>query len=118
MSRHSEILRKSILVSSAFYPAAWLAGVFIFTLQSWVYLGYWPRPSHPDPKNLLTESFHNFLFVGFFLLVPSIFIYLIAAWNRKYTDLKHLKKIHFVGWIAIIVFLIIPKFNFVAWFLD
>jgi hypothetical protein len=118
MSQRLRILHRALLIIVASYPAAWLLAVFLFTLRASLFLGYWPEPSHPDPKSLPFELSHYLLFVGFLMLIPSMVVFLLVFWGSRCENRESAKRVYICGWIGIAVFLLLPKFNFVTWFLD
>lgn len=106
------------------FPFAWLGGVATLAIRARFFLGYWPKPSRPDPKLLPFEAHHGILWIGLCLL-PMVFsagltVYVMdALLLKKGFDRKPL--VMFVGGSALILALIFSlygDYNWVAWFLD
>lgn len=114
---------KSSCVFSAL-PWLWLGGLVGLALRSRYFLGYWPSPSHPDPKLLPFELHYTMLILGFYLVVwllpVSLAIYIVSriVFERKH-NLRPLL-VYTPGWLVIVALMFGSHFslNWVAWFLD
>jgi hypothetical protein len=114
----------SIAFGISTIPYIWIIGIIAFAVRAREYLGYWPRPSHPDPKNLPSsfEPYHAFLWDIFICLKWSLLIVPLYFFASHFlTKLKLTRmplKIYLVGWTFIIAMIVLPKIDFVMWFMD
>ena len=103
-------------------PLVWVAGILLLTVRARVYLGYWPRPSHPDPKLLPFDLHHASLWGVFVVLKWSLVVLPVLYLTNKYFLKKQMNKkplqIYGWGWLVIIALVFLPHVNFVEWFLD
>jgi hypothetical protein len=106
----------------AILPLFWFLGVLTFAVRASRTLGYWPVPYHPDPKALSFDLHYVVIFLGGYLVVASLAILptlrlcsIGLVEQAKWLKAKHL---YFIGWGLLLAFFLVPKVNFVAWFLD
>jgi hypothetical protein len=106
----------------ALIPLIWFLGVFTFAVRATFQLGYWPTPSHPDPKALSFNLHYVVIFLWGYLVVTSLAVlptFRLCSMNViERTKWLKAKGLYFLGWGLLFVFFLIPKVNFVAWFLD
>ena len=103
-------------------PYVWVMGVVSLAARARAYLGYWPSPSHPDPKSLPFEFHYEALWGLFDCLKWSIlFAFAYYFLNRlilKRSSSRVLLQVYLVGWGVIIGMILIPRINFAVWFFD
>lgn len=120
------ILLHKIFALTAFVisiiPHIWVLGIMGLAVRAWLYLGHWPRPSHPDPKHLPFELHHAALWQVFEFVKWSIVImpaiYLITRFLVKAKLPGRPLRIYLWGWAAVIFMIFVPPFDFVNWFMD
>jgi len=102
-------------------PFVWFLGVLSFYLRAKVYLGYWPKPSFPDPK-LLPFEFHHWIFMmAVFPLFLTIVVLPIAWLVESKTFQVRIRGYvvtYMSGWLLIGSTFAIGGIDFVRWFLD
>lgn len=114
---------RSILWPLSFIPYIFLFGVVSLATRAYLYLGYWPKPSHPDPKLLPFEEHHSLLWsiLGLFgcsiVLVPILYFLNVRIWDSEKAD-KLALKVFVTGVILSLGLVFVPSINVVAWFLD
>jgi hypothetical protein len=124
-------LRKIISLPDVFYavailisalPYIWVVSIFWLAIRAKDYLGYWPSPSHPDPKFLPFDMHQELLATMLFALLWSLalmpILYGASRWILKTKLGQRPLYTYILGWIIIVVMIFVPNINFVAWFLD
>ena len=105
-------------------PWLWIAGLAALVVRARIFLGYWPRPSEPDPKLLPFELHHISLWIGFHLLLwlplLAMAAYMINAIFLKIKIRQRPLWTFMTGWSLVVAMIFAPHtpFNWVAWFLD
>jgi len=103
-------------------PIAWVAGILTFAIRARVYLGYWPTPSHPDPKVLPFDLHHAVLWFSFFGLLYSLIIilslYLLNHFFWRSSLPRWSLRAYLLGWALVLLMVFVPGMSFVGWFLD
>jgi hypothetical protein len=59
------------LYALAATPLLWAAWFYLYVVRQRIHLGFWPQPSHPDPKNAGYVLHHLSIYFGV-LLVPIL----------------------------------------------
>lgn len=124
-------LPKTILVSrilsliafgTSIIPYVWCIGIIALAERARQYLGYWPRPSHPDPKHLPFELHHTLLWNMFeclkWSLITMPLCYISSRFLIKAQLTRKPLRIYLIGWTIIIAMIVIPKIDLVMWFMD
>ncbi len=115
-------IAKLTMFVAAMVPLIWLTGVFSFAIRASWHLGYWPTPYNPDPKALSFEAHYVVIFLGGYLVTASLAILpTLRLCSINLVNQRHwlqAKYTYILGWVLIFVFFFVPRFNFVAWFLD
>jgi hypothetical protein len=103
-------------------PYIWTLGIITLAVRARLYLGHWPRPSHPDPKHLPFEFHHEILWDVFegikwsIVIVQALYAASRIFWKQKLWRLP--LRIYLIGWLVIAVMIFVPHFDFVMWFMD
>ena len=128
ITRQKTTLVSKILSLTAFghsiIPYIWLIGIIVFAERARQYLGYWPKPSQPDPKNLPLsfEQYHAILWDGFVCLKWTLVTMPLCYFANRFLSKTQLTrkplKIYLLGWILIVAMIAIPRIDFVMWFMD
>ena len=124
--RHWITLLPKILEGVSFavslIPFFWTIGIVALAVRARLYLGHWPRPSHPDPKHLPFDFHQEILWILFEYLKWSILVipacYVVTQLLAKNKLVKRSLRIYLVGWGIIMAMMVIPRIDFVMWFLD
>jgi hypothetical protein len=111
---------KTLLLSLMLcYPLLWVAFCFAFALKCTLYLGYWPEPNQPDPQFVPFQNQLNALHFASFLVPVSSILCVFTIAMRKLREMYRIQVLaNILGWILIIVFTFVPKYNFVSWIMD
>jgi hypothetical protein len=111
---------KTLLLSLMLcYPLLWVTFCFAFALKCTLYLGYWPEPNQPDPQLVPFNVEVNMIQLASFLVQVSSILCAFTIAMRKLRKEYWLQVLaNILGWILIIVFTFIPKYNFVSWIMD
>ena len=103
-------------------PYVWVLGIISLAIRARLYLGHWPKPSHPDPKHLPFE-FHQAVLWAIFegvkwsiVIVPTL--YLASRILLKTKLGRSPLHIYLLGWGVIALMIIVPHIDFVMWFMD
>jgi hypothetical protein len=105
-------------------PMAFQISILTFAWRASLYLGYWPRYSHPDPKDLpehfqpSTEFMDYLIPWGVLILIMVAMVILIHRFNNPMRKLLFSIKIMAFSWFLCIIFFIIDPGGAVEWFLD
>jgi len=103
-------------------PLLWVAWFYLYVLRQRLHLGFWPLPSHPDPKDAGYMIHHLSIYLGVFL-AP---ILAIAA--LRFAIQRVVEEARFRWWVAIglVAFslacflgvMYLDPGNYWIWFLD
>lgn len=89
----------------------------LYIITSLVYLGIFKYfdLQYYDPKSLYSKWIHVFLWFGFYVLILSLFIFLLTSIKLRFP-----KKYLFIAIIAYLItfFIFWLNNNFINWFLD
>ena len=106
----------------ALTPAALVGWFYLYVLRQRLELGFWPRPSQPDPKDAGHVFHHLSIYLGV-LLVPLISIFVACLIVQRAFEDKR-----FLWWLAFAVLVLsfgcylgvmyIDPGDFWAWFRD
>ena len=127
IKRLSTISRDRVLEGLVFYlsflPWFWLLGVMGLVTRARIYLGYWPKSSHPDPQFLpaALDSYQAILWSGFNVLKwsPLAFPLCYCVSKALGAPSRRLLIATFLGgWLAILLMIFVAEIDFVSWFLD
>lgn len=105
------------------FPALWLTMLYTFVLRARVVLGVWPRPSHPDPKDLGFEWHYLIVMLVSLLLLcsPGLLLILSAFYPKTFlTERKNQwALIFYLLTFGMVCFVVTndPR-HFFEWFLD
>jgi hypothetical protein len=76
-------------------PLFWVAWFYLYVIRQRLHLGFWPRPSQPDPKDAGYMFHHLSIYLGV-LIVPLLAIVVIGfIIHRRVQDAS------FRWWLAI-----------------
>lgn len=102
-------------------PLIWFLGVFSFYLRARAHLGYWPKPSLLDPKQLPFE-FHHWVFMIAVFPLFWTFVVIPIVWLVQSMVFRTRIRLYVVtyvsGWLLIGSTFAISGIDFVRWFLD
>src|SRR5256885_771812 len=76
-------------------PMFWVAWFYLYVLRQRLHLGFWPRPSEPDPKEAGYLFHHLSIYLGV-LLVPVLAIAVIG-----FVIQRRIEDAYFRWWLAI-----------------
>src|SRR4051812_20929575 len=116
LSRFRRFFEKGTLILG-WSPVLWLLALLSFVGRARVHLGYWPRPSAPDPKLLPFAIHYLFLENSMFIMMATSVLLILGTflWTRQ-VSLKVWKKSLLtlvVGWVLIILMFEVPPIDFV-----
>lgn len=103
-------------------PLLWVAWFYLYCLRQRIHLGYWPLPSHPDPKDAGYMFHHLSIYFGV-LLVPIVALAVIGfVIHRRITYSRFrwwvalgLLAVSFACYLAVIY---VDPGDYWLWFLD
>ena len=110
------------MIFVATLPLLWMAGVFSLAVRARQFLGYWPRPNFPDPQFIPFDQHISILwgslpviFAVLLILPPVLFRFgrILERPSRRICML-----LVSIGWGIFIVFMTVPRIDFVMWFID
>ena len=115
------LLDKLSLVLAA-VPLAWLFVAYLFVLRARLRLGYWPRPSHPDPGDLGFTLHGAVVWLGMFLFpVVGLAVTGFAIYRQRVdADFPFRSVLSVLGLSLLVFFLVVftDPGSFLTWFLD
>ena len=111
---------KTLLLSLILcYPLLWVTLCFAFALKCALHLGYWPQPNQPDPQFVPFNNEVNMIqFASFLVPISSISCAFPMAKRQLRKEYWFLALANILGWLLIIVFTFVPKYNFISWIMD
>ncbi len=115
-------LSHGLSVSLGLLPVAWVGGVVALAIRARLFLGYWPKPAHPDPKLLPFELHHAVLWCIFFGLLSSLIIVPALYLTNRFVFQTRFSRwslsAYLSGWALVLLMVFTPNISFVGWFLD
>lgn len=106
------------LFGLASIPLIWCAGIVLFAARARMALGYWPSPSHPDPKLLGFANHYGLLEIGMFASVAALPLLMVGGALSGRAERSRAWGLFFAGWALILALTFLPPVNFVMWYLD
>ena len=102
-------------------PNIWLLGMISYYVRARLYLGYWPLPSQPDPKQLPFDAHYSLVAIHPYIILASIVVFPVVRNATKRIDPVTARRFSYFfgfGILSLFLFFWIPKINFVMWFMD
>ena len=111
--------RKNILFVVGVIPLVWVLGLLSLVIRARVFLGQWPTPHTPDPKNLPFTWHHDIVFNTLYAVLIGLPLFLSLFWIfRKSVPAQKAALPFGTGWALILLMTFFYPFNFVMWLLD
>jgi hypothetical protein len=120
-------MKKAVQVAAVVYaafPWVWIGGLLCLAVRARFFLGYWPSPAHPDPKQLPFELHHMALWLLLFVVVVllptglGVLAIAVGILKRKPCFWPIWANLGGSAIIGSMFFLPHGRLNWVAWFLD
>src|SRR5688572_9267177 len=64
ISSDMRTLSSKMIYALAAIPLLWVAWFYLYVLRQRIHLGFWPLPSHPDPKDAGYALHHVSIYLG------------------------------------------------------
>ncbi|MBL9166713.1 MAG: hypothetical protein JNN07_03160 [Verrucomicrobiales bacterium] len=122
MSSPFSLIRTKLPLILAAYPLAWLSLLYLFVLRARLYLGHWPQPYHPDPKDLGFTVHHQAVWFGLMALpvVALATVALALVGRRVAVDRRIWPALTFLV-ASIVLVIVVARLDpggFFNWFAD